>query len=83
MRKLKVFGVTCHHPKVRGQVRLIAAVHSRTEFARLIGASQYFVRGWAAETGNPQECNVALLHPMKVFYRPHGATSTDPYLPLP
>ena len=61
---MKVWGVATH----RG--REIVAARSQKEAARLMKVSLYFLRGWAAETGNKEELDLALGTPGVVFFRP-------------
>jgi hypothetical protein len=55
------------------QWRLVAAVKSRAEFARLIGVSDRYVKNYASETGNAHEMAICLVTPHTLFGRhPEG-----------
>jgi len=68
-RKLKVYGVSIHVNGI-GQRRVIAAVHSKREFADLNNCSLHFINVYAGETGNEDEIALATSQPHVRFYSP-------------
>jgi hypothetical protein len=68
--KLKVWGIATFLRGVDNQVRAIVATPTRRAAADILGCSDYFMAGYAAETGNEMELEIALSQPGKVFYSP-------------
>lgn len=64
---LKVFGVR-DYVGARA-VRVIVAAHSQTEAARLINTSRTRFRLAGSETRNPEEVELALSAPGKLFWK--------------
>lgn len=68
-RRLKVIGIDTITQHREGQWRYVAAVHSRKEFANLLGwnTTYYFVREYSSETANSEEVEVARANPHKLI----------------
>lgn len=64
--KLKVFGGLIF-TGARGQLRTIVATTSRAKVAALTGETVSSLYNYWSITGNPEECDIALRHPGKVF----------------
>ena len=67
MKTLKVFGVGSYRSGV-GQTREIVAARSMTAAAKLVGVSYRQMKDYGSETGNKEECELALSEPGEVFY---------------
>ena len=78
-RKLKVYGMTAfckpEHKHLldserpwRTQVRYVAAVFSRKEFAELLGLTVGEIAGYSSVTGNPKEVKLAMAKPHTLIF---------------
>lgn len=62
MRKLKVYGGLISQSDGK-QHRMVIAVSSKAELARILGVGMYIINNWWSETGNKKEIEEALKNP--------------------
>ena len=64
---LKVWGVSAFPRPENVQQRCIVAAYTKKRAAELIGVSLHYFNGYASETGNKEECEMAIAKPETVF----------------
>ena len=67
MKTLKVYG-GLRFNKAGKQERVICAVNSQREVAKLTGESLYYIRDYWAITGNDEEIKQALANPHQLIW---------------